>query len=262
MISALGMFGAPVAPDIPGLDRFAGTIFHSARWDDDHDLTGEAVAVIGSAASAVQLVPEIAPIVGQLDLYQRSANWVLPKEDDPFTDEQLDDVPQRRRRDHRVARRDLRHRRSQPDLRRPGAARVGRGRRTPQHRGRGGSGGAEEAHAQHAVRLQAAAGVERLLPDVQPPQRRAGDRADHGDHRARGRHRRRPVPSGRHHHPRHRLRDHQVPRRARRRGPRRGAHRRRVGRRPPGVPRHHHQRASRTCSCCTGRTPTTARSST
>jgi cation diffusion facilitator CzcD-associated flavoprotein CzcO len=90
VISALGMFGAPVAPDIPGLDRFTGTIFHSARWDDEHDLTGEAVAVIGSAASAVQLVPEIAPIVGQLDLYQRSANWVLPKEDDPFSDEQLE----------------------------------------------------------------------------------------------------------------------------------------------------------------------------
>jgi cyclohexanone monooxygenase len=90
VVSALGMFGAPVAPDIPGLDRFRGTVFHSARWDDAHDLTGESVAVIGSAASAVQLVPEIAPLVGQLDLYQRSANWVLPKEDDPFTPEQLE----------------------------------------------------------------------------------------------------------------------------------------------------------------------------
>ena len=90
VVSALGMFGAPVAPDIPGLDRFTGTIFHSARWDDDHDLTGESVAVIGSAASAVQFVPEIAPVVGQLHLYQRSANWVLPKEDDPFTPEQLE----------------------------------------------------------------------------------------------------------------------------------------------------------------------------
>jgi cation diffusion facilitator CzcD-associated flavoprotein CzcO len=90
VISALGMFGAPVAPEIPGLDQFRGTIFHSARWDDTHDLAGEAVAVIGSAASAVQFVPEIAPVVGQLDLYQRSANWVLPKEDDPFTPAQID----------------------------------------------------------------------------------------------------------------------------------------------------------------------------
>jgi len=90
VVSALGMFGAPVAPDIPGLDTFAGTIFHSARWDEDHDLGGEDVAVIGSAASAVQFVPEIAPVVGRLYLYQRSANWVLPKEDDPFTPEQID----------------------------------------------------------------------------------------------------------------------------------------------------------------------------
>jgi cation diffusion facilitator CzcD-associated flavoprotein CzcO len=90
VVSALGMFGAPIAPDIPGLDRFTGSVFHSARWDDDHDLTGEAVAVIGSAASAVQLVPEIAPLVGQLYLYQRSANWVLPKEDTPFTPEEID----------------------------------------------------------------------------------------------------------------------------------------------------------------------------
>jgi cyclohexanone monooxygenase len=89
VVSAIGMFGAAVAPDIPGLDRFRGTLFHSARWHDDHDLSGETVAVIGSAASAVQLVPEIAPIVGQLYLYQRSANWVLPKEDGHFTPEQL-----------------------------------------------------------------------------------------------------------------------------------------------------------------------------
>ncbi len=89
VVSALGMFGAPVDPDIPGLDTFEGTRFHSARWDHDHDLTGEAVAVIGSAASAVQFVPEIAKDVGRLDLYQRSANWVLPKEDTPFTDAQL-----------------------------------------------------------------------------------------------------------------------------------------------------------------------------
>jgi len=90
VVSALGMFGAPVAPDIPGLDRFTGTVFHSAQWDDTHDLAGASVAVIGSAASAVQFVPEIAPTVGQLSLYQRSANWVLPKEDDPYRPEELD----------------------------------------------------------------------------------------------------------------------------------------------------------------------------
>ncbi len=89
VVSAIGMFGAPVAPDVPGLDRFQGTMFHSAQWADDHDLTGERVAVIGSAASAVQLIPEIAPVVGALTVYQRSANWVSPKEDDPYDDDEL-----------------------------------------------------------------------------------------------------------------------------------------------------------------------------
>jgi cation diffusion facilitator CzcD-associated flavoprotein CzcO len=89
VVSAIGMFGEPVAPDVPGLDRFQGTMFHSADWDDDHDLTGERVAVIGSAASAVQLIPEIAPVVASLDVYQRTANWVSPKDDDPYTEEEL-----------------------------------------------------------------------------------------------------------------------------------------------------------------------------
>jgi cyclohexanone monooxygenase len=72
------------------LDSFGGTIFHSARWDRSHDLTGERVAVIGSAASAVQFVPEIAQQAGQLHVFQRTANWVLPKDDTPFTPEQLE----------------------------------------------------------------------------------------------------------------------------------------------------------------------------
>ena len=89
VVSAIGMFGAPVAPDVPGIDRFRGTMFHSANWADDHDLTGERVAVIGSAASAVQLIPEIAPLVESLTVYQRTPNWVSPKEDDPYTDDEL-----------------------------------------------------------------------------------------------------------------------------------------------------------------------------
>jgi cation diffusion facilitator CzcD-associated flavoprotein CzcO len=87
LISAVGMFNEPSWPDIEGLDTFEGTIFHSARWLDGHDLTGERVAVIGSAASAVQMVPELAPVVEQLFLFQRTATWVLPKDDRPYTDE-------------------------------------------------------------------------------------------------------------------------------------------------------------------------------
>ena len=63
LISAIGMFNDLHWPEIPGLDDFAGTMFHSARWNHDHDLAGERVAVIGSAASAVQFVPEIAKVV-------------------------------------------------------------------------------------------------------------------------------------------------------------------------------------------------------
>ncbi len=99
VISALGMFNDLAWPDIEGLDSFAGTSFHSARWSWDHDLTGERVGVIGSAASAVQFVPEIVKQAGQVHLYQRTANWVLPKLDEPFTPEELE----ARRRDVNLA---------------------------------------------------------------------------------------------------------------------------------------------------------------
>ncbi len=92
LVGAVGMFGDVHLPDIPGLDTFAGTVFHSARWDHDHDLTGERVAVIGSAASAVQFVPEIAEDVGELAVFQRTPNWVLPKIDTPYTAEQLEEL--------------------------------------------------------------------------------------------------------------------------------------------------------------------------
>jgi cation diffusion facilitator CzcD-associated flavoprotein CzcO len=99
VVSALGMFNELTWPDIEGLDSFAGTSFHSAQWNWDHDLTGEAVGVIGSAASAVQFVPEIVKKAGQVYLHQRTANWVLPKMDDPWSPEELE----ARRRDVNLA---------------------------------------------------------------------------------------------------------------------------------------------------------------
>jgi cation diffusion facilitator CzcD-associated flavoprotein CzcO len=90
VVSAIGMFNELVRPDLPGLDRFAGTVFHSAEWAWDHDLQRERVAVVGSAASAVQLVPEIVKRAKQVYLFQRTANWVLPKQDTPYTEEELD----------------------------------------------------------------------------------------------------------------------------------------------------------------------------
>lgn len=89
VISAIGMFNDIALPDIEGLDGFAGTVFHTARWPSDHKLQGERVAIIGSAASAVQTIPEIAPVVEHLDVYQRTPQWVLPKADEPFTAEEL-----------------------------------------------------------------------------------------------------------------------------------------------------------------------------
>ena len=91
VISAVGMLNEPVLPGIDGLETFDGPMFHSARWRDDVSLVDARVAVIGSAASAVQLVPEILPSVDRLHLFQRSANWVLPKNDTPYTEEQLEE---------------------------------------------------------------------------------------------------------------------------------------------------------------------------
>ena len=71
VISAIGQLSRPAIPRIDGLDTFGGKIFHSARWDHDHDLSGCRVAVVGTGASAIQFVPEIQPQVGHLDLFLR-----------------------------------------------------------------------------------------------------------------------------------------------------------------------------------------------
>ena len=74
-----GALSIPSMPEIPGLENFAGKVFHSARWDHTYDLTGKEVAVIGTGASSIQFVPQIAPKVGKLNLFQRTAPWVVPK---------------------------------------------------------------------------------------------------------------------------------------------------------------------------------------
>jgi cation diffusion facilitator CzcD-associated flavoprotein CzcO len=73
----------PKAAQLPGLETFAGPTFHSAHWRHDVDLAGREVAVIGTGASAVQFIPEIAPCVGRLTVYQRSPPWVLPRHGRP-----------------------------------------------------------------------------------------------------------------------------------------------------------------------------------
>jgi cation diffusion facilitator CzcD-associated flavoprotein CzcO len=90
VVSAIGMFNELSYPEIDGLHRFTGTSFHSALWPQNHDLTGERVGVIGSAASAVQFVPEVAKLASQVQVFQRTANWVVPRDDDPYDAETLE----------------------------------------------------------------------------------------------------------------------------------------------------------------------------
>lgn len=81
MISAIGGLSRPSTPSVPGLESFTGTTFHSQQWNHDYDLNGKRVAVVGTGASAIQFVPQIAKQVRELHLFQRTAPWVLPKPD-------------------------------------------------------------------------------------------------------------------------------------------------------------------------------------
>ena len=78
LILGTGPLSEPRLPDVPGRDSFAGTMFHSARWQHEHDLTGERVAVVGTGASSIQFIPEIQPKVSRLTVFQRTAPWVMP----------------------------------------------------------------------------------------------------------------------------------------------------------------------------------------
>ena len=85
VVAAPGPLSEPSIPDLPGLEDFAGATFHTARWDHDVELRGKRVAVVGTGASAIQVVPEIQPEVGHLDVFQRTPPWVVPHRDRPIT---------------------------------------------------------------------------------------------------------------------------------------------------------------------------------
>ncbi len=85
LVSGAGLLAEPQLPDIPGVASFTGRTFHSAQWDHDYDLAGKRVAVIGSGASAIQFVPEIAPRVARLKVFQRTPNWIIPRPDRAIT---------------------------------------------------------------------------------------------------------------------------------------------------------------------------------
>lgn len=86
VVNACGLLSTPQAPPIPGLDTFQGAAFHSATWDHSVDLTGKRVAVIGTGASAAQVIPAIVDRVGHMTVFQRSAAWVFPRNDSPISD--------------------------------------------------------------------------------------------------------------------------------------------------------------------------------
>jgi cation diffusion facilitator CzcD-associated flavoprotein CzcO len=85
VIGATGVFSQPKPPEIPGIGTFAGMTMHTARWDHSVDLRGKRVGVIGTGASAIQVIPTIAPEVAQLTVFQRTPIWCLPKLDAPMS---------------------------------------------------------------------------------------------------------------------------------------------------------------------------------
>lgn len=85
LISAHGGLHIPAYPDLPGMETFSGRIVHSAAWDPDLDLTGKRVGVVGTGASAIQIVPNIQPLVKELHVFQRTPAWILPHTDRPIT---------------------------------------------------------------------------------------------------------------------------------------------------------------------------------
>ncbi|MGH3609690.1 MAG: flavin-containing monooxygenase, partial [Pseudonocardiaceae bacterium] len=84
LITGTGALSEPNVPSIPGLESFQGTVFHSARWNRDYNLRDRRVAVVGTGASAIQFVPQIAPEVASLTLFQRTPAWIMPRGEREF----------------------------------------------------------------------------------------------------------------------------------------------------------------------------------
>jgi len=89
VVCAVGLFGSVKHPDIAGVADFNGGLMHTARWDHSIDLTGKKVAVIGTGASGVQVVPELAKVVDRLAVFQRTPPWMVPKDDRPYNATEL-----------------------------------------------------------------------------------------------------------------------------------------------------------------------------
>ena len=88
VISAVGLLNVARYPDWPGLEDFKGPKFHTSRWEQQHDLEGKRVALVGTGSTAAQVLPAIAPVAAHVTLFQREPGWVIPKGDRDFTDEE------------------------------------------------------------------------------------------------------------------------------------------------------------------------------
>lgn len=94
VITATGVLSAPIYPHIPGMDTFRGEVHHTARWPHDREVTfeGKRVAVIGTGATGVQAITEIAKTAGHLTVFQRTANWAVPLNNEPITPEEMAEI--------------------------------------------------------------------------------------------------------------------------------------------------------------------------
>ena len=193
IISGSGGLSEPRLPEIDGIDSFQGEIFHSARWNHDVDLTGKRVAVIGTGASAVQLVPELQKIAGHVDVYQRTPNWIIPRNERRFTRVEkalFRHVPgaQRAWRAAVYAQLEVR---APAFTRFPALLKVVENALQEEHRqGDRRPRADREGHPDLPRRLQADPDLQRVVPRARRRQRRPGHRPDHQGHRRRHRDRR------------------------------------------------------------------------
>lgn len=102
VIAATGVLHHPNIPDIPGLDRFAGPLFHSARWDHKVELEGTRLGIIGTGSSATQIVSSVVDRVKELHLFQRTAQWIMPQENPPYTDAEQETFRQKPEQMHEI----------------------------------------------------------------------------------------------------------------------------------------------------------------
>ena len=212
VVSAVGQLNRPALPDIPGRADFAGPSWHSARWDHDVDLTGRRVAVVGTGASAIQFVPEIARTAARVDIYQRTPPYILPKPDRPHGAARPGRPPPRAAQGRAAAHLPVRraaHHRLRAVAQVPGRAHadVAPPARGADHR----PGAAPQVRARLRDGLQAGAVLQRLVSDAGAVQRRAGHRPDRADRGRRGGHGRRRHPARRRDRLRHRVPDPGLP---------------------------------------------------